>query len=450
MRTIPMLAVVLAVAGCKAKTIDVPATEETGETGTVAGDDDDDVGDDDDDVQGIRFDAHIVAEILGAKFAATGDLDGDGTEEIVVGAWNNITEADIPYGWVSVLTYGGDLDTWTRTDAIDLGDLVRSPNQPVLGDIDGDGDLDIVVGFGSRYCELVEAVGACGGILVLENDNGTWNRTKLVDNSTYFYRGIDLGDLDGDGDLDMLAVAERLTFQEEESFFQVYLNDGNGSFGAPQNVGPGLGPFPTLVDIDGDGDLDVAGGEHALGDSFVWYEHDGANWERNIINDNFGKGNMVRFVENLYGDGVTRALATNHTNTESAKQANPDIYDSQLVAFDIPSNLALEWSSYTVLSDGILPIPDIGLFPNDAPGTFDVGDADGDGDLDILLAGDGDPTVYLLDQVAPGDFVTRVLRAQLIGNGGTHMVDFTGDGAVEFVVTSYGADQVFVIERIIE
>jgi hypothetical protein len=325
---------------------------------------------------------------------------------------------------------------------------VRSPNQSAVGDVDGDGDLDIVVGFGSRYCELVEAIGQCGGILYLENDGAVWNRYKLVDRSIYYYRGIDLADIDGDGNLDIIAVAERTTFQEADAVVQIYPGSGGAAFGNAIQAGTGLGPYPKATDVDGDGDLDIIGGDQSDGDTFAWLENQGGAWSRHVIYDNLGKGNMIRLIDDLYGDGVTRALATNHTNTETPKQGNPDLYDSQLVAFEIPANPTLEWSSYDVVSEGILPTPDLGLFPNDAPGTFDVGDADGDGDNDILLAGDGDPTVYLLDQVSPGEFVTRTLRNNVPGNGGTHMVDFDGDGAVEFVVTSYGLDQVFVIERV--
>ena len=458
MRTFTLTLAVLAFVACN-KDKDVgPAT--AGDSGTTVGDDDDDttgvgddddttVGDDDDDTpDGIRFDAHIVGEALGARYAAVGDLDGDGIDEIVVSAWNDITKADIPYGWVQIWSYGGDLDTWNRVDALGTNALIRSPNQPALGDIDNDGDLDIVVGFGSRYCEVIPAIGQCGGLVVLENDNGTWNRYVQVENSLFYYRGIDLADIDGDGNLDVVTVSERYTFQEREAFVQLLSGTGTPNFSPPVQIGQGLGPFPSIVDVDGDGDLDVMGGEQGTGESFSWLENDGGDFTKHLIFDNLGNGNMIRLIPDLYGDGVTRGLASNHTNTETPKKANPDIYDSQLVAFEIPSDATQEWLSYDVLSEGILPTPDLGLFPNDAPGTFDVGDADGDGDNDILLAGDGDPTVYLLDQVAPGDFVTRVLRNNVYGNGGTWMTDFTGDGAVEFVVTSYGSDQVFVIERV--
>ena len=438
--------------------------EPGGDTGASAGDDDDDTGadddddddddddtgdDDDDDTSpgGIRFDAHVVAALPGVKFTAVGDLDGDGTPEIVAAAANDITERDIPFGLVSIFTYDGDLDSWTEERVIDESDGFRSPNQPTLADLDGDGDLDIVVAAGSRYCEPIQAVGACGLIFRLLNDNGQWDRQLLTPggNDSEVYTSVDVADIDGDGNVDVVTAGEVFTVQEITSEVFLFRGNGDGTFNPPASLGSGLGPWVQAVDIDNDGDLDLMSGERT-GDSFAWMENNGSGqYSRHLVSDNFGDGFMMRWVDDLYGDGVPRVLASNHTNTESPN--NPDIYDSQLVAFEIPSDPTGEWITYDKVSDEILPPPDVGLFPFDSPGTFDWGDADGDGDLDILLAGDGDTSVYLLDQTSPGQFTQRVLRGGLPFTGGTVMADFTGDGAVEFVVASAGADTLYVIER---
>ncbi|MDF1767820.1 VCBS repeat-containing protein [Maricaulis sp.] len=67
---------------------------------------------------------------------------------------------------------------------------------------------------------------------------------------------VNLGDLDGDGDLDGFAVNGRHWIQQDE----VFLNNGLGFFRSARNAGPdrATGYEAALADLDGDGDLDAA------------------------------------------------------------------------------------------------------------------------------------------------------------------------------------------------
>jgi hypothetical protein len=67
---------------------------------------------------------------------------------------------------------------------------------------------------------------------------------------------VNLGDLDGDGDLDGFAVNGRHWIQQDE----VYLNNGTGFFRSARDAGPdrATGYEAALADFDGDGDLDAA------------------------------------------------------------------------------------------------------------------------------------------------------------------------------------------------
>ena len=67
---------------------------------------------------------------------------------------------------------------------------------------------------------------------------------------------VNLGDLDGDGDLDGFAVNGRHWVQQDE----VYFNNGLGFFRSARDAGPdrGTGYEAALADLDGDGDLDAA------------------------------------------------------------------------------------------------------------------------------------------------------------------------------------------------
>jgi len=127
------------------------------------------------------------------------------------------------------------------------GDITFSVD---LGDLDGDGDLDLVCGngYGVRWQR---------------------NRLYLNDGKGHFTDASDgrlpedrqsttctrLGDIDSDGDLDIVTGGGRFPSR-------VYLNDGKGFFRDASvthlRVVRGLSPF-VLADLDGDGDLDVLG-----------------------------------------------------------------------------------------------------------------------------------------------------------------------------------------------
>ena len=83
------------------------------------------------------------------------------------------------------------------------------------GDIDSDGDLDIIVANGRHWSEQNE---------VFYNDGkGFFRRSKLLGierNTTY---QVPLADIDNDGDLDIIVANDRIENQ-------VFKNDGNGNF----------------------------------------------------------------------------------------------------------------------------------------------------------------------------------------------------------------------------
>ena len=79
-----------------------------------------------------------------------------------------------------------------------------------------------------------------------------------------------LGDVDGDGDLDLVAgnasgEANRVYINDGAGSFteanRVYVNDGAGNFtDSGQSLGSSLTQSVTLGDVDGDGDLDLVAG----------------------------------------------------------------------------------------------------------------------------------------------------------------------------------------------
>ncbi|MBL9203246.1 MAG: VCBS repeat-containing protein [Opitutaceae bacterium] len=113
-----------------------------------------------------------------------------------------------------------------------------------LGDIDGDGDLDLILAKG-RHWPLDN--------LILRNDGkGTFTHSKLPANADRTYSAA-LADLDGDGSLDLVVSNDRPDKKV------IYLNDGRGVFRLAGTFGrPEWSTrYITVADLNGDGRPDI-------------------------------------------------------------------------------------------------------------------------------------------------------------------------------------------------
>jgi len=177
----------------------------------------------------------------------------------------------------------GDLDLVTRSssllfhykrlpdgsfDFVDSSNPGRVIKEWRSGDVDGDGvDDHVLLLQNSAGVDLVYDSGAPGG---------GYADIAVVGDGHYGDHDIELGDLDRDGDFDVIEFDH----EEEASVFYWYANDGEGSFGArTELVSIGweedeVGAVVRLGDLDGDGLVDFV---VATNERLVWLRNLGAN-----------------------------------------------------------------------------------------------------------------------------------------------------------------------------
>lgn len=173
---------------------------------------------------------------------ATGDMNGDGNADIVVSTFEG--------EYVAVLLGNGD-GTFQSPKTFNIKPGGQAfPGAVAIGDMNGDGKLDVVV---TR--ELQSSVQ-----ILLGNGDGTLTAGPTFSSGGVWPTAVKLGDLNGDGNLDAVVA------NNQSSNVSVVYGDGAGGWsGSSTYSAPGLygnNPSPelntlTVADVDGNGYPDV-------------------------------------------------------------------------------------------------------------------------------------------------------------------------------------------------
>ena len=146
------------------------------------------------------------------------DFDGDGDQDLIVSSFIRPMAYGIPSSTYLLENDGkGSFTDVSKTKAPDLKDVGMVSDLSLI-DIDNDGDQDIV------------AVGEWMGVIILENDNGTFKKVNEygLDSLTGLYQSVYVADLDNDGYQDVVVgnvgLNSRLKANEEHPLF-LYIND---------------------------------------------------------------------------------------------------------------------------------------------------------------------------------------------------------------------------------
>lgn len=267
-----------------------------------------------------------------------GDLDNDGDLDLFVGEYLGVlkyfenTGTSTSPNFAAPLVYPFGLDS------------IYGLSDPLLVDLDNDGDLDLMVG----YTDF-NGYSIMGEFLYYENI-GTKTAPQFAApqsnpfglSSTVYINFLSAVDIDNDGDLDILSSEYYGTMK----YFQNIGTANNPLFTTPQTNPFGLNPdssayflTPTFGDLDQDGDMDLLAGSYYYG--FDYFENTGsaaspsfaAHQDNPFGLTSIGYANFIDLAD-LDNDGDLDVLANSY-------YGNFYFYENTAISVSIPEESIL-------------------------------------------------------------------------------------------------------------
>ncbi|MDX1740243.1 MAG: FG-GAP-like repeat-containing protein, partial [Rhodothermales bacterium] len=339
----------------------------------------------------IPFPIRNPIKTSGYNAPAPGDIDGDGDLDLLVGvlggAFNaNTTTADNLYFLEQ--TSAGEFAVASRRFiyTIDVG----AESIPVVADVDADGDPELMLsnqiepGDSKTSAIYVFDLIRDGSALIIDGGPIYWQLVDTLRFHPAYHYAPALGDLDADGDLDMVLGAWR----DELGWYRNDAGDGAFSFEVVDPVAAkltrGSNATPALVDIDADGDLDLFVGETSGALNFYRNDGSAAVPDFVFVSDEYGGIDVGRrsfpVFEDVDDDGDYDLLLG---KAKGGLLAYRNVGTPQEPRFAEVAESTADRPFGRLLA---LPLP-----PYSTPLFFDL---DGDGDRDVLSGGQGGGLMY--------------------------------------------------------
>lgn len=341
------------------------------------------------------------------------DVDGDGDYDLVV--VETVFEPDFTYRFRLMKNTGSvtaPVFTGFETDYFQSLELTNS-DSPAFGRVDGDTDLDLVIGTNAGTFRYFKNTGTASAMTLTEL-TGAANPFNGIDIGSY--AGPAIVDIDGDGDGDVVAG--------DNNNRKLVLLRNTGTAAAPVFAQQAFAPFeaitidsrkPAFVDMDGDGDRDL------VIDGYNFFTNTGTTAAPVYVRDTvtFVSGGGGSAIADMNGDGKPELFSINGA-TYSAQGSAP-----------VSSPFTEETNSIT---QSVLH-------------TAAAGDLDGDGDMDLLAASpyfsDGKARLYRNDGTANAPAWNAWTSGPAFPEssyvGWTGLADVDGDGDLDALLRHHPA-----------
>lgn len=370
---------------------------------------------------------------------AVGDLDDDGDLDLVLANLSSET---------SILWNEGGLRF--RPDPLIEGRF----RQPVIVDVEGDGDADVVLSTG------------VGPPVLFEQRDGVFERSRLdgVAAATY---SMAWGDLGGDGDLDLvtgsynaeLSIVRNSPVLGRDTGVVVHERDGDALV-ATRIAAEAQALAVRLVDIDGDGRSDILVGNDLATPDGAWVDNRGG-WLPVERFDQTSFSTMSLDAADVDRDGDFDVLATDmapRRDDPDADQRYAEV-DEDMAAMGRVDEIQVAENTLAIGGDEGFEnrARELGIEATGWSWSGIFGDLDADGLLDVHIT-----TGMRSDQLfaaLPGDELVepnQVFRndgerfepmpswnlASEVGGRGSAMADLDDDGDLDIVINNLGSPSV--------